>query len=172
MSAAVSRAIYRQGRAEGDLRECSEEPRQDRARGLISPSCRASLMKAHYVQIFWLWKARVSIPGGWGPRGSLQFPGLLAHAHALSDDCHPPIFIQLLFQWLWEVSGKQQSCLLLLGKLSELQGQALTSRLRVCVCVCACTRTLSHSHGRTQAGAVAPRAPGSLGDALHLPQPA
>lgn len=39
-------------------------------------------------------------------------------------------------------------------------------------CMCARTRALSHSHGRTQAGAVVPRAPGSLVDALHLPQPA
>lgn len=73
---------------------------QDRACGLISPSCQTALMRPHSVQSFLALGARVSIPGGWGPRGSLQLPDLLAHAHALGAMRHPPIFIQLLFQWL------------------------------------------------------------------------
>ena len=154
---AVSRAIYRQGRAEGNLGERSEVPR---AGPRLRPHL--TLLPDRFDEA--TFRSDFSGSGSssvdsWrlGATWQSAAPDLLAHAHALRVMRHPPIFTQLLFQWLWEVSGKQQSCLLLLCKLSELQRQALMA------CVCACTRL------HAQTGALVLGSPGSLKDTLLLP---
>lgn len=133
MCTAASRVIYSLGQLEGNLCESSKEPR---AWLCLRPHL--TLLPGFFDDTTFCSDSlavggSVLIPGGYGPRGSLRLIDLFVHAcsctHIHSEFmCHPSIFIQLLFQWLWEVSVEKQSYLLLLCKLSDLQWQSLLSQ--------------------------------------------
>lgn len=150
MCTAVSRAIYSQGRPRDDCWECSKE---SRARLCLRPHLILLpdfFGDATFRSEFLALGAWVSIPGGWGPRGNPQLAGLLVHARScvhFSSELmrHPPIFIQLLFQWLWAASVRKTK--LPPPAMQAVWAPETGSTVSISVCV--------------QVGVVIPRAPGS-----------